>query len=201
VQLARTAGLVKLGVVTVDGSKIRANTSKHKAMSHGRMRQEEQRLEAEIAEILRKMDAVNRAEDEEHGDDDDGGGGLPVEERRPAGDLRRRGHHAWSAFNLRRMMAVAQVIVLHRTFRAACGLTSTSRLAASFDELRSHQIAYQLARSGESWVGLLAALTLERMSPRKSRSCPDRRGDCDHYGWADSSGDLLSEGHRKRRRP
>ena len=73
VQLARTAGLVKLGVVTVDGSKIRANTSKHKAMSYGRMRQEEQRLEAEIAEILRKMDEVNRAEDEEHGEDDDGG--------------------------------------------------------------------------------------------------------------------------------
>jgi transposase len=79
VHLARTAGMAKLGVVTVDGSKIRANTSKHKAMSHGRMRKEEERLEAEIAEILEKMDEVNRAEDEEHGEDGDGGGGLPAE--------------------------------------------------------------------------------------------------------------------------
>jgi transposase len=79
VQLARRAGLGRLGVVAIDGSKIRANTSKHKAMSYGRMKKEERRLNREIDEILAKMDAVNAEEDAEYGDDDDGGGGLPKE--------------------------------------------------------------------------------------------------------------------------
>ena len=38
------AGLVKLGHVALDGTKIRANASKHKAMSHGRMKQWEAEL-------------------------------------------------------------------------------------------------------------------------------------------------------------
>lgn len=77
VQLARRMGLGKLGVVAIDGSKIRANTSRHKAMSYGRMKKEERRLEREIDSILAKMDAVNAKEDAEHGDDEDGSGGLP----------------------------------------------------------------------------------------------------------------------------
>lgn len=79
VALARQAGLGRLGVVAIDGSKIRANTSRHKAMSYGRMQQEEARLEREIEAILARMDAVNAEEDAEHGDDDGGGGGLPKE--------------------------------------------------------------------------------------------------------------------------
>ena len=79
VQLARRAGLGRLGLVAIDGTKIRANTSRHKAMSHGRMVAEEARLEAEIGEILARMDAVEAAEDQEHGKDDDGSGGLPGE--------------------------------------------------------------------------------------------------------------------------
>ena len=51
-RLARAAGLGKLGLVTVDGTKRRANTSRSKTMSHGRMRAEEARLEREIAELL-----------------------------------------------------------------------------------------------------------------------------------------------------
>lgn len=78
VRLARRAGLVKLGAVAIDGSKIRANTSRHKAMSYGRMKKEEARLDGEIEAILSRMDAVNAEEDETHGDDD-GGGGLPEE--------------------------------------------------------------------------------------------------------------------------
>ncbi|MBV8916058.1 MAG: transposase, partial [Acetobacteraceae bacterium] len=46
-RLCRAAGLVKLGHVAVDGTKLRANASKHKAMSYGRMRQEEPKLAAE----------------------------------------------------------------------------------------------------------------------------------------------------------
>jgi transposase len=80
VQVARGSGLAKLGRVAIDGSKIRANTSRHKAMSHERMVEAEQRLEDEIAQILAQMEECNKAEDEEHGDDD-GDGGLPAELR------------------------------------------------------------------------------------------------------------------------
>jgi hypothetical protein len=78
VRTARASGLGKLGRVAIDGSKVRANTSRHKAMSHGRMKQAEEQLEDEIAQILAQMDECNEAEDDEHGDDD-GSGGLPVE--------------------------------------------------------------------------------------------------------------------------
>ena len=80
VKLAREVGLGKLGVVAIDGTKIRANTSRHKAMSYGRMKREEVRLEREIEGILRRMDEVNEEEDRRHGDDD-GSGGLPEELR------------------------------------------------------------------------------------------------------------------------
>jgi transposase len=78
VRTARASGLGKLGRVAIDGSKIRANTSRHKAMSHRRMKQVEEQLEDEIAQILAQMDECNAAEDEEHGDDE-GSGGLPAE--------------------------------------------------------------------------------------------------------------------------
>ncbi len=78
VRTARVSGLGKLGRVAIDGSKIRANTSRHKAMSHQRMKEAEERLEDEIAQILAQMDECNEAEEDEHGDDD-GSGGLPAE--------------------------------------------------------------------------------------------------------------------------
>ena len=76
-RLGCAAGLVQLGIVTIDGTKRRAHTSRSKAMSHGRMEQEEARLEAEIAELLRRLDEVQAAEDAAHGEDDEGSGGLP----------------------------------------------------------------------------------------------------------------------------
>lgn len=67
VQIAREAGVVQLGALAVDGSKVKANASKHKAMSYGRMRQEDQHLRDAIAALLAKADAVDAAEDAEHG--------------------------------------------------------------------------------------------------------------------------------------
>ncbi len=81
VQLAQASGLGQLGRLAIDGTKLRANTSRHKAMSHERMQPAEERLEDEIAQILAQMDELNESEDEEHGGDDDGGGGLPEELR------------------------------------------------------------------------------------------------------------------------
>lgn len=78
VRIAREAGLGKLGRVAIDGTKIRANTSRHKAMSRGRMDEAEARLDDEIGQILMQIEEQNAAEDDEYGDGD-GGGGLPKE--------------------------------------------------------------------------------------------------------------------------
>ena len=51
-KLCERAGLVKLGHVAIDGSKLRANASKHKAMSYERMCEKEQQLTAEVARLL-----------------------------------------------------------------------------------------------------------------------------------------------------
>lgn len=72
VKLARTLGLAKLGQVALDGSKIRANTSKHKAMSYGRMKEEEKRLKAEIESLLKKGEEIDEQENQEFGADEDG---------------------------------------------------------------------------------------------------------------------------------
>jgi transposase len=78
VRTARAAGMGKLGRVAIDGTKIRANTSRHKAMSHRRMLAAEAELGREIASILTQLDEVNDQEDDDCGDDD-GSGGLPAE--------------------------------------------------------------------------------------------------------------------------
>ncbi len=65
--LCRRAGLVKLGHVALDGTKIKANASKHKAMSYGRMVKAEARLEAEIESWFAKAAAGDAAEDREFG--------------------------------------------------------------------------------------------------------------------------------------
>lgn len=63
-QLCQKAGLVKLGHVAVDGTKLQANASKHKAMSYGRMNEAEEKLKAEVEELLARAEAVDAAEDE-----------------------------------------------------------------------------------------------------------------------------------------
>ena len=81
VGLARESGLVKLGRLGIDGTKVRANASKHKAMSYGRMKDEQARLKREIAELLERAEAVDLAEEREQGGGDDGGD-LPEELKR-----------------------------------------------------------------------------------------------------------------------
>ncbi|NIA25894.1 MAG: transposase, partial [Gammaproteobacteria bacterium] len=67
--LCSEAGLVKLGRVALDGTKLRASASRHKAMSYGRLGPRIEQLEAEVAAILAEAEAVDRAEDEEFGED------------------------------------------------------------------------------------------------------------------------------------
>jgi transposase len=66
-RLCQAAGLVKLGHVALDGTKIKANASKHKAMSYGRMAETERRLEGEVQALLTQAEQVDAAEDAEHG--------------------------------------------------------------------------------------------------------------------------------------
>jgi transposase len=66
-KLCQKAGLVKLGHVSVDGSKVKANASKHKAMSYQRMSETEARLVREVEALLAEAEAVDKAEDAQYG--------------------------------------------------------------------------------------------------------------------------------------
>jgi len=68
-KLCRSAGLVGLGHVAVDGTKLKANASRHKAMSYGRMKQAEPKLASEVADWLAAAEAADAAEDGEYGAD------------------------------------------------------------------------------------------------------------------------------------
>jgi transposase/IS5 family transposase len=86
-RLCQAAGLAKLGRVAIDGTKLKANASKHKAMSYGRMTEREAVLRAEVQTILAEAEAVDQAEDARFGDAR--GDELPPELRRRATRLAR----------------------------------------------------------------------------------------------------------------
>jgi transposase len=67
-KLAQRAGLVKLGHVALDGTKIKANASKHKAMSYDRMKKREAELAAEVDRWLKAAEAADREEDKRYGE-------------------------------------------------------------------------------------------------------------------------------------
>jgi transposase len=79
-QLCQKAGLVKLGHISIDGTKMKANASKHKAMSYERMNETEKKLEAEVARLLADAEKVDAEEDEKYGSKR--GDELPEELRR-----------------------------------------------------------------------------------------------------------------------
>jgi len=75
------AGLVKLGHVAIDGTKVQANASKHKAMSYERMTEKEAELRKEVAALLAKAESVDAEEDQRYGKNKRGED-LPTELRR-----------------------------------------------------------------------------------------------------------------------
>lgn len=87
-QLCAKAGLVKLGHVSIDGTKIKANASKHKAMSYGRMNETEQRLKQEIEALLKQAEQTDAVEDALYGKDKRGGE-LPEELQRRESRLKK----------------------------------------------------------------------------------------------------------------
>jgi transposase len=87
-RLCQKVGLVKLGHVSLDGTKVRANASKHKAMSYGRMEKKAKELEAEVKRLLAEAQAVDDAEDAKYGKDNRGDE-LPEELRFKQARLRK----------------------------------------------------------------------------------------------------------------
>jgi transposase len=83
--LCQEAGLVRLGRVALDGTKVKANASRHKAMSYARMTEREAQLAAQVKAILDEAEAIDAAEDAEYGDAR--GDELPAELRTREGRL------------------------------------------------------------------------------------------------------------------
>ena len=87
-RLARELGAPRVGRVALDGSKIKANASKHKAMSYGRMGEKQRQLRDEVKQLLAEAEAADAAEDAAYGPDRRGDE-LPAELQRRASRLKR----------------------------------------------------------------------------------------------------------------
>jgi transposase len=87
-RLARELGAPRVGRVALDSSKMKANASKHKAMSYGRMRDKQRQLREEVKQLLDQAEAVDAAEDAEYGSDRRGDE-LPAELQRRESRLQR----------------------------------------------------------------------------------------------------------------
>jgi transposase len=68
-RLTLETGTMKLGRVALDGSKVKGNASKHKAMSYGRMKETEKRLREEVRKLLNQAEAADKEEDSQYGRD------------------------------------------------------------------------------------------------------------------------------------
>src|SRR5437879_8754157 len=65
--LALECGAIKLGRVSLDGTKVKANASKHKAMSYGRMQEKQQQLKEEVKQLMEQAEAADQQEDGQYG--------------------------------------------------------------------------------------------------------------------------------------
>src|ERR1700680_4861004 len=83
-RLTLETGMMKLGRVALDGSKVKGNASKHKAMSYGRMKESEKQLREEVRKLLKQAEAADKEEDSRYGRNRRGGE-IPEE-------VERRGH-------------------------------------------------------------------------------------------------------------
>src|SRR6266851_3628310 len=87
-RITLATGTMKLGRVALDGSKVKANASKHQAMSYGRMQETEKRLQEEVRRLLEEAEAVDAEEDARYGRDRRGDE-LPAELARRETRLKR----------------------------------------------------------------------------------------------------------------
>jgi transposase len=130
-KLCQHAGLVKLGHVALDGTKVKANASKHKAMSYERMLESEARLKRKVREWFRQAEAADEAEDQQHGGE-------------------RRGDELpdWVANKQRRLEKIAEAkAALQAEARAAGQSAPEAKAQRNFTDPDSH-----IMKSGKDFV-------------------------------------------------
>jgi transposase len=153
--IGQRAGMLGMTHWALDGTKIDANASKHKAMSYARMVQEEQRLKAEVAEIMARAEAADAQVSEEAGADDDassGRGELKFRETRLA--------------RIRKAIAELEAEAAERNRRELAEAEEKARLKAE-EPGASHSDKVQAERLAQRADGAaeLAATKLEASGP------------------------------------
>src|SRR6266704_764814 len=146
-KLCETAGLVKLGHVALDGTKIKANASKHKAMSYERMKKREEELKAEIARMLAAAEAADAEEDETFGKN-------------------KRGDEMpdWAGDKQKRLAKIQQ---------AMAALEADARLAAEEERRIEAEKEQQRLAEGRKKPGKPAAPPSEEPNPKAQRNFTD----------------------------
>ncbi|MCX7360818.1 MAG: IS1182 family transposase [Alphaproteobacteria bacterium] len=145
-KLAEKAGLVKLGHVALDGTKIKANASRHKAMSYERMKKREAELAAEVDRWLRAAEAADREEDGLHGE--------------------RRGDELpdWVADKQKRLEKLRQ---------AKAALEAEARAAAEEERRRRHKAEQERQAAGRKKNGPAPAEPSDAPAPKAQRNFTD----------------------------
>ena len=146
-KLCETAGLVKLGHVALDGTKIKANASKHKAMSYERMKKREAELKAEVARMLAAAEAADAQEDETFGKDKRGDE-LPD----------------WAGDKEKRLAKIQQ---------AMAALEAEARLAAAEERRIEAEKEQQRQAEGRKKPGKPAAPPSDQPDPKSQRNFTD----------------------------
>ena len=146
-KLCETAGLVKLGHVALDGTKIKANASKHKAMSYERMKKREAELKAEVARMLAAAEAADCEEDETFGKD-------------------KRGDEMpdWAGDKQKRLAKIQQ---------AMAALEADARLAAEEERRIEAEKEQQRQAEGRKKPGKPAAPPSDQPDPKSQRNFTD----------------------------
>jgi transposase len=137
-KLCQKAGLVKLGHIALDGTKMKASASKHKAMSYDRMKQEEEALAKRVAELLSAAETVDAAEDEEHGKDRRGDE-LPEDLRRSTDRVER----------IRRLRAELEAEAKEQAEARKVAATEEAQVEAALVEMKNIEAARAAAADDE----------------------------------------------------
>lgn len=129
--LCRRAGLVTLGHVALDGTKMKANASKHKAMSYARMVSDEAALTEKAKALLAEAESVDAAEDAQYGKDRRGDE-LPEDLRRTEGRAKK----------IRELLAEVNAEVAAQKAAAAAAATEEAEVEAALAEKRNIEAAH-----------------------------------------------------------
>ena len=145
--VAREMGMLKLGTVALDGTKIKANASKHKAMSYERMKKREAELKAEVARMLAAAEAADAEEDETFGKD-------------------KRGDEMpdWAGDKQKRLAKIQQ---------AMAALEADARLAAAEERRIEAEKEQQRQAEGRKKPGKPAAPPSDQPDPKSQRNFTD----------------------------